>query len=240
MSDTISSLFPAQDPSEPESSAMLRAHIAQADFPCVGAKAAMARGTLEILGARDIASAWDDLRIHDCLRRFAERYRAEPQLFRSLAVVFAGPDTLDEAAFERAVWSRIQSLSDKDVWLGQDWDERVSADPDDPHFSLSFGGEAFFVVGLHPKASRPARRFPRPAMIFKWSKNQADAKAFIDYMLSDDGQKAIAAVQLMPARTDVEADRPLINDLTLLDAKAGDDATRKEILARFASIFAAR
>jgi iron(III) transport system substrate-binding protein len=81
---------------------------------------------------------------------------------------------------------------------------------------------------------------PRPAMIFKWSKNQADAKAFIDYMLSDDGQKAIAAVQLMPARTDVEADRPLINDLTLLDAKAGDDATRKEILARFASIFAAR
>ena len=81
---------------------MLRDHIAKTDFPCVGAKAAMARGTLEILGARDIASAWDDLRIHDCLRRFAEHYRAEPQLFRSLAVVFAGPDTLDEAAFERA------------------------------------------------------------------------------------------------------------------------------------------
>ena len=73
---------------------------------------------------------------------------------------------MDEAAFERAVWARIQSLSDKDVWLGQDWDSRVSSDPDDPHFSLSFGGEAFFVVGLHPHASRPARRFPRPAMIF--------------------------------------------------------------------------
>ncbi|WP_294278932.1 guanitoxin biosynthesis heme-dependent pre-guanitoxin N-hydroxylase GntA [uncultured Sphingomonas sp.] len=145
---------------------MLCDHIAAADFPCVGAKAAMARGTLDILGARDIASAWDDLRIHDRLRRFAACYRAEPQLFRSLAVVFAGPEELDEAAFERAVWARIQSLSDKDVWLGQDWDARVSADPDDPHFSLSFGGEAFFVVGLHPHASRPARRFPRPAMIF--------------------------------------------------------------------------
>ncbi|WP_294273627.1 guanitoxin biosynthesis heme-dependent pre-guanitoxin N-hydroxylase GntA [uncultured Sphingomonas sp.] len=166
MLKSVSKLFPAHDPSEPESAAMLRDHIAKTDFPCVGAKAAMARGTLEILGARDIASAWDDLRIHDCLRRFAEHYRAEPQLFRSLAVVFAGPDTLDEAAFERAVWLRIQSLSDKDVWLGQDWDTRVSADPDDPHFSLSFGGEAFFVVGLHPNASRPARRFPRPAMIF--------------------------------------------------------------------------
>ena len=166
MSENRSSLFPVTDPSEGESADLLRAHIAATDFPCVGAKSAMARGTLEILGARDIASAWDDLRIHDMLRRFAEKYRAEPQLFRSLAVVFAGPTELDEAAFERAVWARIQSLSDKDVWLGQDWDSRVSSNPDDPHFSLSFGGEAFFVVGLHPHASRPARRFPRPAMIF--------------------------------------------------------------------------
>ena len=31
---------------------------------------------------------------------------------------------------------------------------------------MSFGGEAFFVVGLHPHASRPARRFERPAMVF--------------------------------------------------------------------------
>jgi len=31
---------------------------------------------------------------------------------------------------------------------------------------LSFGGEAFFLVGLHPNASRPARRFERPAVIF--------------------------------------------------------------------------
>ena len=45
-------------------------------------------------------------------------------------------------------------------------DLSVSRDPDDPHFSLSFGGQAFFVVGLHPGASRPARRFERPAMVF--------------------------------------------------------------------------
>ncbi len=39
-------------------------------------------------------------------------------------------------------------------------------DPDNPHFSLSFGGEAFFVVGLHPNASRPARRFSSPVLVF--------------------------------------------------------------------------
>lgn len=145
---------------------MMAAHVADAGFPCVGAKAALARDTLTVLAARDIESAWDDLRIHDRLRCFAGDYRADPQLFRSLAVIFDGPTDLSEEAFERALWRRVQSLSDKDVWLGQPYDDSVSADPDNPHFSLSFGGEAFFVVGLHPNASRPARRFPKPTMVF--------------------------------------------------------------------------
>ena len=34
------------------------------------------------------------------------------------------------------------------------------------NISLSFGGEAFFIVGLHPRASRPARRFERPVQVF--------------------------------------------------------------------------
>ena len=64
------------------------------------------------------------------------------------------------------MWARLQSLSDKDDWLGQAPDPRVAHDPDDPHFAMSFGGEGFFVVGLHPRASRPARRFAVPAMVF--------------------------------------------------------------------------
>ena len=60
----------------------------------------------------------------------------------------------------------LQSLSDKDAWLGLPYDDRVEPLPDDPHFSISFGGEAFFVVGLHPTASRKARRFETPAMVF--------------------------------------------------------------------------
>ncbi|WP_414712203.1 guanitoxin biosynthesis heme-dependent pre-guanitoxin N-hydroxylase GntA [Sphingomonas sp.] len=140
--------------------------IADKAFPCVGAKSALSRGQLDILGARDITSAWDDVAIHEALMRFAWAYRKAPTLFRSLVVLFDEPDTLDEAAFEQALWARLQSLSDKDEWRGQAPDPRVSSDPADPHFSLSFGGEAFFVVGLHPNASRPARRFRAPAMVF--------------------------------------------------------------------------
>lgn len=159
-------MFPWRHQAQTDLESMLATHVAAADFPCVGAKAALAKGTLHVLAASRLDSAWDDLRIHDGLLRFAEAYREEPGLFRSFAVVFEGPDDLDEAAFEASLWRRVQSLSDKDVWRGQPYDARVSADPDSPHFSLSFGGEAFFVVGLHPRSSRPARRFARPTMVF--------------------------------------------------------------------------
>lgn len=159
-------LFPWQHDAQAELETLLQNHVAEASFPCVGAKAALAKGTLHVLACNRIDSGWDDLRIHDGLLRFAEAYREEPALFRSFAVIFEGPGDLSESAFEALLWKRAQSISDKDVWRGQPYDSAVSSDPDSPHFSLSFGGEAFFIVGLHPHASRPARRFARPTMVF--------------------------------------------------------------------------
>jgi hypothetical protein len=46
------------------------------------------------------------------------------------------------------------------------WDPNVDSDPESPHFSMSIGGKGFFVVGLHPNASRSARRFKYPTMVF--------------------------------------------------------------------------
>lgn len=135
-------------------------------FPCVGAKSALAKGQIRIVVGRDMRSAWDDLRIYPNLLDLAWTYAREPSLFHSLAVVFEEDSGLDEEGFERCLWERLESLTRKDDFHGQMADPRVSADPGDPHFSLSFGGEAFFVVGLHPRASRPARRFERPALIF--------------------------------------------------------------------------
>jgi uncharacterized protein len=140
--------------------------IRDSAFPCVGAKSALAKRQMRVLVARDITSAWNDLPIHAELHAFAQRYKDDPRLFQSLAVIFEGPDALDEAEFERHMWARVQSLTDKDAWNGGERDPRVDPDPNSPHFSLSFGGEAFFVVGLHPNASRAARRFQRPAMVF--------------------------------------------------------------------------
>lgn len=140
--------------------------IEKQEFPCVGAKSALGKGRIRIVIARDLKSAWNDLPIHAALMDIARDYAADPQPFQSLAVLYEHDAGLSEAEFEACLWERLQSLSDKDDWLDQPVDTRVSSDPDDPHFSLSFGGEAFFVVGLHPGASRPARRFQTPALVF--------------------------------------------------------------------------
>lgn len=142
------------------------AFIRQQDFPCVGAKSALKRRQIEVIVARDIVSAWDDLRLHEEIRRFAEEYRRRPKLFSSVAIIFRHVRNLSEEAFESALWDRLQSLHDKDSWLGYDYDQRVESDPDSPHFAFSLGGSGFFVVGLHPGASRKARRFSHPAIVF--------------------------------------------------------------------------
>lgn len=144
-----------------------RDFVREPSFPCVGAKAALARDNMRIIVGRDIGSAWDDLRILPELTKLAADYRANPELFQTLVVIFQERSIIGEAEFEDFMWQRIQSLADKDaLWFQHPQDARVSDDPDSPHFSLSFGGEAFFVVGLHPGASRPARRFERPALVF--------------------------------------------------------------------------
>ena len=143
-----------------------RAFIKDEAFPCVGAKAALARQQVDVVVARQISSGWDDLRIMPALLDIIRRYRKDKQLFRTFAVIFEDSPAMTEAAFEANLWSRIQSLTDKDDWFGFRPDPSVDSDPNSPHFSLSFGGEAFFVVGLHPGSSRPARRFSRAAMVF--------------------------------------------------------------------------
>ena len=76
-------------------------------FPCVGAKSALSRGTLNIVVCRTITSAWDDVRMHRELLDWAYAYQDNPGLFRSLAFVFEEDEGLDEQEFEAAMWERI-------------------------------------------------------------------------------------------------------------------------------------
>ena len=146
--------------------ARFEAFIQAPDFPCVGAKSALARQQIVVTVAGDIRCPADDGAVFRQLTQFAADYHREPLTFQSFAVLFRTPDVLSEEAFETALWARVQALEDRDAAAGNAYDPRVSPDADSPHFSLSFGGEAFFLVGLHPGASRPARRFEVPVLVF--------------------------------------------------------------------------
>ena len=148
-------MLTAEPPIQSELENDFKAFIADSAFPCVGAKSAVAKGTMDILIAQDIRSNWNDRLIYNALTKVAATYREDRALFRSFAVIFNGPCGLTEQEFEHFLWARAESLTNKDTWLGRPHDNRVSDDPQDPHFSLSFNGEAFFIVGLHPAASRP-------------------------------------------------------------------------------------
>lgn len=78
---------------------------------------------------------------------------------------------------------------------------------------------------------------PRPMMILKSTQHADDAKAFVDYVLSAEGQAMVADAWLMPAREDVQAKRPLLNDLKILPTKSDGSAERSDILKRFNALF---
>ena len=79
---------------------------------------------------------------------------------------------------------------------------------------------------------------PRPMMILKTTQHADDAKAFIDYVLSPEGQALVADAWLMPARTDVTAKRPLLNELKILPTTNDGNSERSAVLKRFNTLFA--
>jgi len=78
---------------------------------------------------------------------------------------------------------------------------------------------------------------PRPMMIMKSTQHADDAKAFIDYVLSEEGQQKVSDAWLMPARSDVGAKRPLLSDLKLFPAQEHANVDRGQVLQRFAALF---
>jgi FPC/CPF motif-containing protein YcgG len=135
------------------------------EFSCLGGRSAMRRSTYRF-GAYE---RFDDAAVTEGLARDLHAFGAERAGFGSeyttFVAVFRGDRELDENGFETQLWSQLQRLHDADA-QHHAWDSRVASDPGDPAFSFSIAGTAYFVVGMHPHASRRARRFAWPALVF--------------------------------------------------------------------------
>jgi FPC/CPF motif-containing protein YcgG len=143
----------------------VRALILNDRFPCFGAKSAFRLGTYRFGLYGDMGTAAATAGLARDLFTFADERAAIDGTFTTFLASFTGPTPPDEHAFERQLWATLQALHDLDA-PHHAWDPSVSDDPDDPLFSFSFAGTAFFVVGLHAASSRAARRFAWPTLVF--------------------------------------------------------------------------
>lgn len=138
-------------------------HVTNADFPCVGAKASL-NGNFYRYGFYDeVNSPAATAGLAHDLWNYAKDQATFGTNYATFVASFRGPKTMDEAEWESLLWSQLQSLHAIDR---SDWDGSVSSDPGESNFSFSFAGTAFFIVGLHQGASRLARRFAWPTMVF--------------------------------------------------------------------------
>jgi FPC/CPF motif-containing protein YcgG len=139
-----------------------RAFVLDPEFPCLGARAALRHDHHLIAAYGPIATAETTAQLARDLAEFAPA--AAGAEFATCVASFVGAAPEDEAEFEALLWAQLQALHEADALGG--WAPSVSDRPEDPHFSFSFAGTAFFVVGLHPASSRLARRFGWPALVF--------------------------------------------------------------------------
>lgn len=141
------------------------AHLKNKQFPCIGAKASLAKNQVRCFVARDLSCPADDLSILEFLYNFIDEYRQSEEMFYSAAVLFKGPQVVSEEMFEQLFWKRLQAISDLDAQKFP-YDNRVDPDPASAKFSFSLKEESSFIIGLHPASSRESRKFEFPALVF--------------------------------------------------------------------------
>lgn len=136
--------------------------VSRDDYPCLGARSVFRRDNAVVqvydeLGSKEATSA-----LLEDLAAFADEVDVEAG-FASFVAIFRRPTLQNEQHFEDLLWAQLRLLHGADE---QGWNPDVSADPTDDHFAFSIGATAYFVVGLHPLASRDARRTVSPTLVF--------------------------------------------------------------------------
>ncbi len=143
----------------------VKALVMNSRFSCVGAKAAFNKleyrmGVYAEMGTSGVTRGL----AHDLIEFIREQDTIQDH-FTTFIATFNGPQMVSEEHFELMLWDQLQKLHEIDTERGH-WDPKASANPEDGNFAFSFAGRAFFIIGLHPGASRFARKFAWPTLVF--------------------------------------------------------------------------
>lgn len=155
-----------EDPFPSEAQAAFQKLVSDFAFPCIGAKAALNSGAISFGFYGPLGADSSTKNLARDLEQFTRRnVEQSPGALATMIAVFRGPFDLSELEFEKLLWLQLQKLHEVKAarWA---WDARVSSDPNDPRFSFSFAGQAYYIVGMHENSSRAARSFPWPTLAF--------------------------------------------------------------------------
>lgn len=145
------------------------AFISDGAFPCVGAKSALNKDRMRFCNLPSLGDPAAVGVLWESIRAYAREFEAPGTVPVSFVALFEDKgENPDEEEFESRLWTLLQSLHDFDKERGFLWNQDVGADPSREDFSFSVGGTSFFVVGMHPNASRMARRSPMPCLVFNF------------------------------------------------------------------------
>lgn len=153
----------------------MRTFIASDGFSCVAGKAVVASGGYRFGYYQSFSKTVSTEGLARDLAAFVGERSSMRVRYASFIAVFEEPVCGDERWFERSLWVQLQRLDELSAHHYKR-DSTVSADPGAPNFAFSFGGRAFFVVGMHAASSRRSRRFYLPALAFNAHSQFTDAR----------------------------------------------------------------
>jgi FPC/CPF motif-containing protein YcgG len=142
----------------------LRSFMTNERFSCVAGKAVVRSGGYRFGCYEGFPSGAGTHGLARDLAAFVAELPFIESPYASFIAVFLGV-SYDERSFESGLWEQLARLHELDARYFP-WAPTVSKDPDDARFAFSFALHPFFVVGMHPAASRISRRFAVPALAF--------------------------------------------------------------------------
>lgn len=137
--------------------------IIEKNHPCVMANTVFAMKDYDLNSYQNLGSKKTAEELIEDLQDYLNSYNFSDNKFKTFIAVFPDAEVISEIEFENLLWRQLQFIHEKDT---KAWDPRVSKNPEDKNFSFSIGGRAFYVIGMHPKSSRMARRAPYPTLVF--------------------------------------------------------------------------
>lgn len=140
-----------------------REKILAETFSCVGAKTSINRSKYQFLLLDKMASKQSTLQLYQALKKFAITRTDLDERFASFIACFANNSFFEPENFESLLWQQLQMLHHIDE---SPWDQHVSNDINNPSFSFSIAGQAYFIVGLCPHHPRKCREFVYPTLVF--------------------------------------------------------------------------